>query len=410
LYSSAHGTSWKDSVVKATNAFSPAFMISAGDQVNAPENEGYYSYFVIDELASASLAATVGPGHDSPSATFSDHFNLPNLSDKYAANNTSANYWYTYGNTLFMHLNMSDTQAAAEGEHERFLKETIAQNQDAMWRIVVMHISIFSASEHATGDIIGNYRKKLAPVFTELDIDVVLSAHEHVYVRSKMMVNTEVCDDVVENNKVHDPKGTLYICASSSTNSKYYSKAGDFDYVAFENYEERKGAIKIDVTGDSLTFTSYHLDDMTVFDTFTIEKTPHVCVLKKVDEIPVTCVERGRLGYYECECGRAYEDAEGKVGIINVFDWATLYPDGHDYAGDCDPECDSCGEIREAEPHSDANGDGVCDECNLSLNGDGKDNDASHGNTVIIICAVGACVVIVAIVAFVILRKKGKKA
>ena len=130
----------------------------------------------------------------------------------------------------------------------------------------------------------------------------------------------------------------------------------------------------------------------------------------------IRCKKCGRLGYYECECGRAYEDAEGKVGIINVFDWATLYPDGHDYAGDCDPECDSCGEIREAKPHSDADGNGVCDGCNLSLNDNDddkdKDKDTTSDNTVIIICAAGACVIAVGVVIFVLLRKKskGKKA
>ena len=417
LFSTVHSSSWRDSVNKAKMLFSPAFMITAGDQVNAPENEKFYSYFIVDDLASISLAATVGPGHDSPCATFSDHFNLPNLSEKYGANETSANYWYTYENTLFMHLNMSDTEAYSNGEHKNFLKEAIAANQDATWKIVVMHNSLFSVSDHANAETTVAYRKTLAPVFTELDIDVVLSAHEHIYVRSKMMINAEVCDDIIEDNKVVDPKGILYLCASSSSNSKYYSKEVDADYAAFVSEEKRKSAIKIDVTDESMTFTSYYLDKLEVFDTFVIEKTTHTCELQKVDEIPVTCTERGQRAYYVCECGRAYEDAEGKVGIVSVSEWATIYPDGHSYAGECDPDCDKCGESRQAPPHSDADGNSLCDVCGATLEGGdkgGADDTTTptedSGNTVIIICAVGAGAIAVGVVVFVILRKKGKKA
>ncbi len=343
-------TSWADTVDKVTTILNPDFLISAGDQVNAPENETQYKYFAVDDLSSLALAATVGPGHDSTSPTFDDHFNVPNKSTEYGVSKTSANYWYTYGNTLFMHLNLSNKEAATNGEHKAFMEEAIAANPDAVWKIVVMHTSLFSTSNHGDPDgsyfedEVGIYRPALTPIFTELDIDAVLSGHDHVYVRTHMMTNSEVSDDTVENNTVTSPEGTLYLCASSATGSKHYVKKVDADFVAYENYEKRKSAVMFDVTDYRLTLTSYFLDNMEVFDTFTIQS--HTCQLQLREEIPASCLKGGTRAYYICECGKAYEDAEGTVVIENLAEWSAIAPLVQMYDDDRDMTCNTCGEIR----------------------------------------------------------------
>ena len=402
ISSETHGEAWQQTLktILTEKEFSGAeLLISAGDQVVTPDSEEHYSYLLVDEMTKFAFAPTVGPVHDSPSSTFSDHYNLPNKSDKYGVNETSANYWYTYNNALFMHLNMSDTSAATNGEHEAFMKEAMAANPNVMWNIVVMHNSLYSTGMHGDPSYdyfdgeIGKYRPALSPIFTELGIDVVLSGHDHVYVRSKLMNGIEVSGDTVVSNSVFDPEGTLYVCASSSTGSKFYQKQTNAidELIAFENYEKRKSAIKVKITGESLTLTSYFLDDMEVFDTFTIQKVPHVCSPEYVAGWEPTCILSGQKGYYYCECGTAYEDAGATKTIFNLVSYrfipalqhdyaaatctapktcircgepaTTGKPLGHSYDGACDTECNRCGDIRKASDHRDNDNDGACDRC-----------------------------------------------
>ena len=438
--SSKHGAAWQDTLQKVISNFNSEIIISAGDQVSTPDAEDHYSYFIVDALSSIALATCVGPAHDwtkDTTPSYSDHYNLPNLSDKYGVNNASANYWYTYNNTLFMHLNTSvGGNAAKNGEHEDFMKEAIAANPDVTWKIVVMHHSLYSTASHSDDSEVITYRNYLAPIFTSLDIDVVLSGHDHVYVRSKLMDGKKPSSDVVSNNTVVDPVGTLYLCASSSTGSKFYEKEFTIEEAQFENYDKRKSVIRFEVSDEKLVMKSYFLDDMTVFDSFTIEKVPHVCEPLLVEAALPTCLFPGKREYYECECGVLYEDEEGIVEIKDLSKWGKIpatghnYSDatctepqicsgcekqkgeplGHDYKNECDASCNECGELREVEPHIDSNSDNLCDECSLKLTSEEQMPDEEQGTSlVIILVSAGASVVIVGALSTVLIIKKKRK-
>lgn len=275
----AHADAWADTLQKIQDNFGVDLLVSGGDQVNTANDETLYSYVIQDELLNFTFAPTVGPGHDSSCATFSDHYYVPNKSTQYGVGTTSANYWYVYNNTLFMHLNMEDHEALFNGEHEAFIKETMEQNPDVKWTILVAHRAPFSTGLHGNPDYknyaseIAKIRPALSALATKMDIDIVLSAHDHVYVRTYMMVNDQVSADTVSGGKVVNPEGVLYITANSSTGSKFYGQQVENAYfVAKENYEKRKSAIHFTVTDTSITLTTYFMDDMSVLDTFTIEK------------------------------------------------------------------------------------------------------------------------------------------
>ncbi len=276
--SAAWSAEWVDTLDKIDANFGAELIVSAGDQINTPSSENEYSYFIVDGLSSVAFAPTVGPAHDDPSIAFSEHFYTPNLSDKYGVTVSSANYWYRYGNTLFMHLNMADG-TALESEHKLFIMETMAQNTDAVWKIVVLHKALFATGAHGNPD--GNYfesemsviRPILAEQLSELGIDIAMGGHDHIYVRSHLMSGTDVSDDEVFDNKAINPTGTLHISASSSTGSKFHtSYSDDVYFAAYQNDEKRKSAIHFVIDGDSIVMNSYFLDTMTVFDSFTIEK------------------------------------------------------------------------------------------------------------------------------------------
>ncbi len=269
---------WRDTLQKIDKYFNAELVVSAGDQINTPSSEDAYTQFIVSELASVAFAPSVGPGHDDPSIAYSEHFYTPNLSDKYGVTVSSANYWYRYGNTLFMHLNMADTTALEE-EHKLFIEETMAQNTDAVWNIVVLHKALFATGAH--GDPNGSYfetemsviRPVLAQQLSDLGIDIALGGHDHVYVRSHLMNGVEVSEDEVFDNKVVNPTGTLHISASSSTGSKFHTSYSYYEYfAAYQNDEKRKSAIRFVIDDDSIVMESYFLDTMTVFDSFTIEK------------------------------------------------------------------------------------------------------------------------------------------
>ena len=273
-----YSAAWADTLDKVDASFDADFIISAGDQINNASAEDEYDLFILDALAEIPFAPSVGPSHDDPSAAYSEHFYTPNLSTEYGVTVTSADYWYTYGDVLFMHLNMAD-KTALESEHKAFMTEAMRANPDVSWNIVVLHTALFTAGMHSDPeykyyeDEIGKYREILAPQLTELGIDVVLGGHDHVYVRSHLMNGVEVSDDVVVNSTVTNPKGTLHLAASSSTGSKFYdSTVPDAYYSAYQNDEHRKSATVFSVTEGTLTMKSYFLDTMTVFDSFTIYK------------------------------------------------------------------------------------------------------------------------------------------
>jgi hypothetical protein len=210
----------------------------------------------------------------------------------------------------------------------------MAANPDVTWNFVVMHTSLFSTGSHSdpngiyfNGEI-GVYRPAMAPIFTSLGIDVVLSGHDHVYVRSHMMDGVNVSSDkVYDSNTVYQPDGTLYLCASSSTGTKFYNSYGDDYFIAYQNTVARKSAVKFSITDEAIVMQSYFLNDMTVFDSFTISKETapdHVCELKAVSESAPSCGVEGKAAHYLCKCGKAYEDEAGNVEITDLASWGNL--------------------------------------------------------------------------------------
>lgn len=456
-----HGNSWIDTLNTIKEKFGTNLLISAGDQITTPNSEEQYGYLLVDQLTGLTFAPTIGPSHDSESSAFSEHFNLPNVSTKYGVTQTGANYWYTYNGTLFMHLNMADTSAATNGEHETFMKEAIAANPNAKWKIAIIHNALYSAGDHSNPNYsyfeseIGKYRAALAPVLTDLGIDIVLSGHDHIYVRSHIMNGDTPVEYDTANGYINEPDGTLHIAASSSTGSKFYpNQVPDAYYAAVINDEQRKSAILFSVTDTSITFKSYFLDDMTVFDTLTIYKTPHVHTPESVDAKAPTCDKTGIEQHWKCSsCGALFDDEACTISttaaaeIVDALghdyndatcaapktcqregcdktlgkpkDHSWLEPTctdpyvcencgatdgdplGHKYANACATTCTRCNDERPQPDHTDENKDYLCDVCSAEL-----EKDSSPIGLIIGISA--AAVVAVAVVVVVIFVKKKK--
>jgi 3',5'-cyclic AMP phosphodiesterase CpdA len=213
------------------------------------------------------------------------------MSSTLGVTNAGGDYWWSYEGVLFMALNSNDMSTA---EHRTFMEDAIAAykagsgGKDPLWKIVTFHHSVYSTASHTTdGDIIQR-RNELPVVFEDLGIDAVLSGHDHVYTRSRMMdgttpVTTGYTADGANTyaRYLDDPERneTVYLTANSASGSKYYAIQNlDFPFKAVDNQESTPNISKVDVATDSLTFTTYRtgagngIGD--VVDTFTLEREP----------------------------------------------------------------------------------------------------------------------------------------
>ena len=263
---------WTDTLNKAISKFPDAsFLISAGDQVNKAGNEAEYDGYLSPEVLESLPVATNVGNHD-VGINYTQHFNVPNLSTL-GSNAAGGDYYFRYGNALFISLNSNNTSSA---EHEQFIQETIEKNKDAKWRIVTFHHSIYSVASHSLEDSILSRRETLVPIFDKNDIDVVLMGHDHVYTRSYQMEGfKELKNQTLDNEgNVVDPEGTLYLTANSASGSKYYNilENEDFTYAAVKDQSKVPTISNIEITDNTFKVVTYRTDNMEVIDEYSIVK------------------------------------------------------------------------------------------------------------------------------------------
>jgi len=272
---SAHSILWDDTLNKIKTQFGEvSIIVSGGDQTSEPSSEDNFDWFISKHLSSLAIATTVGPPHDN-SQLYQDHYNLPNLSSMYGVSTPSSDYFYTYNNVLFMHLNVENKDYDG---HIKFMENAIADNPECTWRVVLLHFSFFTGGNHSTDGSVIAFREALAGKFNELDVDLVLSGHDHVYSRSRMMLDGyTLSGDTVTDGSVTDPNGTLYVCGTSATGSGWYSieHSNDDAYIAKSEDTNRKSIVIFTVSEGALTLKAYFIDgdNPELFDTFTINKT-----------------------------------------------------------------------------------------------------------------------------------------
>ncbi|NOV00585.1 fibronectin type III domain-containing protein [Paenibacillus planticolens] len=263
---------WTDTLNKAVAKLpNLSFIMSAGDQVEHATTEAEYDAFESPiVLRSLPVATTVG-NHDT-NVNYKYHFNQPNESTKYGVTNASGDYYYTYGDALFMVLNTNNTNGAS---HVQFMKETVAAVPNMKWKFVTFHHDIYGAGPHSTEAVITGLRAALFPTFDELDVDMIFMGHDHSYVRTYVMKG-----DIPQKNQLIDsegrvvnPTGATYLTANSASGSKYYELM-----TTPEIYSEVRSQLKvptfstINVSPSSVKINTYRTDTMAVVDTYSMVK------------------------------------------------------------------------------------------------------------------------------------------
>ena len=358
-----------------------SFIISAGDQVNKTgqaKEEEYAGYLSPDVLAGLPVATTIG-NLDSLNADYMYHFNNPNATE-YGATQAGGDYYYSYGNGLFIVLNTNNYNVA---EHEQAIQEAIASDPNAAWRIVTIHQDIYgSGLDHSDTDGM-ILRTQLTPIFDEYDIDVVLQGHDHTYSRSKLLygdgqthgayefqLNADGSDydwdhaydinastqiplypedgdtagqallndfqadnhcytiETTVGNTVVDPNGTLYMTANSASGSKYYELiSAQQDYIAERSQNWLPSWSVITLSEDSFSIDTYQLtaDGQTekIDETFTIRKTGDseslTAPLTRAQAVQRLYDDAGRPAV---STAAGFSDVAAGAGYLNAVAWA----------------------------------------------------------------------------------------
>ncbi|MBS6396886.1 MAG: metallophosphoesterase [Clostridiales bacterium] len=244
-----------------------SFLVSLGDQVNDFDDKEQYNAFLNQGvLYSLSLAPLKG-NHEIGGPQFSEHFSLPNQSSLGTCDDDGdGDYWFTRGNALFMVLNTMDS--SKWGEHSEFIASAVEANPDARWRIVFSHFSPYNAYESYLENA-----QNIRPYFLEFtsayDIDLVMSGHDHSYVRTHF-IKEDGSFTEYESPAVN-PEGTLYLTLSSSTGS-LYRRPTDQAEAAVSRKRDTPEVTDVQITPDNLKVSTYNAETWELMDEFEIQK------------------------------------------------------------------------------------------------------------------------------------------
>lgn len=321
----------------------PHFYFSMGDNVEIAGYEGEFDSFLDHDMFRERIFSTVTGNHETymdknddnqQNTVFRDHFYLPNVSElgSFTKNNEDGSltyvpgdYYYTYGDTLFINLNSNNTNS---NEHKEFIEKAIKEAEDKRnakfsWKVVSFHHAPYSTATHTSDLDIIERRKELVKIFNDNGIDIVLNGHDHIYTRSKHMLagektlsfedaygvnpsnenagikdgysetfnnkiykNGNVIVDGIglayDGNKVLNPRGTLFLTMAGSAGAKFYNPIGEDSWFVAKSLDDRSQLFS------NLRFSKNSFSILTmdtsgkVVDLYKIEKTddfinnPHI--------------------------------------------------------------------------------------------------------------------------------------
>lgn len=261
--------------ITASNA---SFILSAGDQIdyagtdssdgkNVRESE-YAGFTYPALLRMLPLATTIG-NHESKGTDYKYHYNNPNSEDGLGSTNSGSDYYFSYGNVLFISLNSNNRNTV---EHRELLKKAVESNPDAKWKVVMFHHDIYGSGQPHSDTDGANLRALFAPLMDEFGIDMCLTGHDHSYARSYLMADGTAIqyDDSVAIN----PEGTLYIAAGSASGSKFYKLATTKQYYIAERSNIQIPTFStIDFSDESIVIKTYDYNGNKYADDYTLYKT-----------------------------------------------------------------------------------------------------------------------------------------
>ena len=287
-----YASGWANALAKAFDLYSDAgFVLHTGDHVDNGENfKQWQAYF--DTAAENILHTAIMPvsgNHDAFGFNaIVNNFNIDyqgsvyDLGDEdldwggYQYTDTGVYYQFDYNNAHFVVLNTNDLESDGSLSEEQLKYLTASMNgSDADWKIVAFHHSVYSNGEHYADSDISGLRKQLQALMPELQVDLVLSGHDHVYFRTEPLNNNKVdnrCEhDVIYDNGIAiveayiNPDGTIYSVNGTAGVKSYQGVGADktnayFPDAAKTYSSENPIFSAITIDDNKLIFRSYSVN------------------------------------------------------------------------------------------------------------------------------------------------------
>jgi len=171
------------------------------------------------------------------------------------AGKDTGDFWYLRDRVLVIGLNMEDRRYENHADHVR---AAVASAGAHDWTVVLIHCSLRGNGSHSRDRQVVNLRLFLEPVFTELDVDLVISGHDHEYDRAQLLgaEGPVPGGEGTELNK--RPGQVLYIAAPTSTGVKYFRRNREVDCpMAAEGLEREPGIVLVDAAPEEIRVRVY---------------------------------------------------------------------------------------------------------------------------------------------------------
>ncbi len=290
-------------------------VINMGDFVNDCTNEEWQYYSANFGKYNDKLTIAPVAGNHEGNITnklnvgwFDTTFNLEGADG--LLNGTNGTFYsFDYGNAHFCMLNTNDMYPMTEAQRNWIINDLTAS--DAQWKIVVTHRAPYSAGKNINKPDTVLLREVLIEIMDQTDVDLVLSGHDHMYMRTKQVKGDAVVENVeyvtevyngVETTFALNPDGTVYALPSTAGTKRYGvnndAMAPIFDcadvYATTRSEKDEEGNetnefaggcfAGITIDGDKLIYNAYVLSDeneekpeeiqtITEIDSYAIKKT-----------------------------------------------------------------------------------------------------------------------------------------
>ncbi len=253
------------------------FMTCLGDFTDDSTNEEWDWYD--SSMRAVNMSTTLAPvagNHDGLGVEnwFNNMFNLDTSESVQVKD--GVNYSFDYGNIHFAVINTNDVLSISIPQLTWLKNDMNSTDKD--WKIVLMHKSPYSLGKDAKWPDALYLQRSLTSVVDSCGVDLVLSGHDHQYLRTKPLKSNKVSDD-----------GAVYILSGTAGAKRYevrsfladhflktdhiaaltIQKDGYGNYWNGENWdnqnEDYEGGIfsTFSVDGGTLTMKSYVVSDYT---------------------------------------------------------------------------------------------------------------------------------------------------
>lgn len=265
------GRSWNNVLATALgNNPDISYLVTPGDNTSTGSTaEEWQTLMMPEAVRSLPMAMAIG-NHDKKGMTYDYYTNMPNEYYGKHFEGLDRDFWFRYGDVLYLVFNSTSGNAP---DHMAFAKEAVELNQDAKWRIGVVHHGIYGA-----GDAIGDTETELllttvfAPIFESYDVDLVITGHTHSQGRSHFMKSRRVVGEAESGGTYVNPEGVVYLNSNAVCGTYYMDFSAE--HLAYSFLENDVATYStLEFKGDTMILETRRGDNNELLDSLTIVRT-----------------------------------------------------------------------------------------------------------------------------------------